>query len=82
LCGRERKKAEHEELQTALEQLTAQLAAMKALEVQASELRASNAGLQATVATQAQQLQQLTLKVGVRASQKVTLVLARLCAVW
>jgi hypothetical protein len=33
---RERKKAEHEELQNALEQLTAQLAAMKALEVQVS----------------------------------------------
>jgi hypothetical protein len=34
--------------------------------VQAAELRANNAGLQATVTAQAQQLQQLTLKVGRR----------------
>ncbi|GFH16776.1 BZIP domain-containing protein, partial [Haematococcus lacustris] len=60
---RERKKAEHEELQQALDQLTAQLALMKAMEVQAAELSAQNSALAATVGAQAAQISGLSLKV-------------------
>lgn len=58
---RERKRAEQNELHSAVEMLTAQLAAMKALEVRAADLEAQNLALaqQASASQhQAQMLQQ------------------------
>lgn len=46
---RERKKNENQELQTAVELLTAELAAMKALEVHARDMEAQNAMLKQQV---------------------------------
>lgn len=66
---RERKKVEHEQLQNALDQLTAQLAVLKAMEAQAVELRAHNAQLTETVASQADQIQALSLQVNSQSTE-------------
>lgn len=60
---RERKKIENSELQNAVDLLTAELAAMKALEFRARELETYNAGLSQQVAVQQEQIHQLQSKV-------------------
>lgn len=65
---RERKKAEYNDLQTAVDQLAAQLAAFKALEVRTEELERSNYGLQSVVARQAHQIGDLEGQVSTQAA--------------
>mmetsp|Transcript_33583 Transcript_33583/g.74358 ORF Transcript_33583/g.74358 Transcript_33583/m.74358 type:complete len:329 (+) Transcript_33583:172-1158(+) len=69
---RERKKAEHQQLHNAVEMLTAQLAALKAIEVRASELEVANAGLSQQVASQAAQIQELQEQVGAQSTTIAT----------
>jgi len=60
---RERKKAEHQELHNAVEMLTAQLAALKAIEARASEVEVENATLREQLASQAATIKELQAKV-------------------
>lgn len=66
---RERKKMENHELQTALDMLAAELAAMKAFEVRNQELEMTATSLSMQVAMQAQQIQNLELQVTAQSSE-------------
>lgn len=66
---RERKKAEQGALQGAVDMLTAQVAALKAVEVRSRELEASNAQLAATVSQQAGALSALQLQASSSAAE-------------
>jgi len=66
---RERKKVEHSQVQQALDQLNAQLAAYKVLEMQTDELRTLNTSLSATASVQAVQLTQMAQKISMQGEE-------------
>lgn len=66
---RERKKAEHERLQDAVDMLTAQVATLKAWEVRSKDLEAANQQLNSTVAQQASALQALHVQASSTAAE-------------